>query len=160
VNLDVAVFDGVEVAQLAGIDDPKLISNWTDRGFCDPYQAATPRRRGRGKARVYSVRDALKLALMKDLSDRYQVPIPLGTRICAKAFETFHPARPGYLIIDRHSDAHLQVLWCGDSAELARQLTGSRAKALLVVNAASPFSEVLARVRVALRAKSQGNSHG
>src|SRR5512133_3832924 len=48
-DLDRPQFDGVQVAGITGVHDPKMIANWTDRGFADPYHEASFRKLGRGQ---------------------------------------------------------------------------------------------------------------
>jgi hypothetical protein len=62
-DLDRAFLSATQIAELAQTDIMN-VHTWTTRGFADPYHAKPRVRRGRGKPRSYSRRDALRFFLM------------------------------------------------------------------------------------------------
>jgi hypothetical protein len=132
------------VARITGLD-LKMIANWTDRGFADPYQGQWDWRRGRGRARRYTLRDILRFVLMRDLTERYAIPVPLGRRICGAVFsEAFSPEHLGYLVVERVRAEHIVTHWFGDETALAAHLRQDPRKSCLIVNTGATFASATA----------------
>lgn len=108
-KLDEALFTATEVARLAQTDIVN-VHTWTTRGFADPYHAKPRVRRGRGKPRSYSVRDALRFFLMARLHEQYRTPLPRGLEICQAVFgeESFNPDAAVYLVVEDARSLDLQ----------------------------------------------------
>ena len=157
-DLDAISFDAGDVARMTGLD-VKTVANWTDRGLADPYQGPAEWRRGRGYARRYSLRDTVRFALMHDLSDRYQIPLPLGRRICGAIFsEAFSQAAPGYLIVQGATANDVGTTWCKDEVALAKTLATYPMKSALVVNAKATLFEVMCAAEKARAARRENES--
>ncbi len=148
-NWDQPEFAASEVAQI--IDEPvKLVANWTDRGLVDPYQS-WERKRGRGRARQYSLRDILTFAAMKDLSDRYEVPVPRGRRICASALVDADPLRTGYVVVEKVRVARrVKTVFCAAAEDLVRHLEAPAMKSALILNMAALAATVESRAKQAI----------
>ncbi len=103
-DLDQPRYDVAEVAFLAGIS-VKFASNLTDRGLTDPYRCPEVGRRGRGKARRYCFRDALRFALVAELTERFRLPIAYCRTLCRVAFsDSFSPQNRGFYFVNRLHD--------------------------------------------------------
>jgi hypothetical protein len=153
-NLDDPTFDAAEVARIAGIQDVKTVANWTDRGLVDPYHGSWEWKRGRGRARQYSLRDILTFVLMRDLSDRYEIPIPLGRRICGVVFtEPFTPAKVGYIVVGGVRADRVRIDFFRTPRELARHLGSVPTKSRLVLDTAITFSAAQAEAQKVLSAR-------
>ncbi len=147
-NWDQPEFAASEVAQI--IDEPvKLVANWTDRGLVDPYQS-WERKRGRGRARHYSLRDILTFAAMKDLSDRYEIPVPLGQRICASALVDANPLRTGYVVVEKVRAERVKRVFCRTAEDLVRHLETPPMKSALILNMAALAATVESRAKQAI----------
>jgi hypothetical protein len=145
VDLDKLQFDAAEIAQLAAIKDTKTVANWTDRGVADPYKGPWEWKRGRGVARRYSLRDALRFALLRELVDRLQIPIPLGRRLCLVTFsEGFSPDRSGYTVVD-NLKADFAAISSVTEEQLLSRLTTAGPVPCLVFRPAEIYAEVLSR---------------
>jgi hypothetical protein len=140
-----AVFDAGEVAAIAGIDYLKMIANWTDRGLVDPYHPPQASKPGRGRARQYAFRDVLTFALMKDLAERYEIPIPLGRRICAVVVEDLAPARVGYVVVVNVRENRVSIRFFKNSEELARHMASDLMESRLVIDTAALLNQVRSR---------------
>jgi|SRR5437870_598836 len=93
-DLDEPLLGAAQVAELANTDIIN-IHTWTTRGFTDPYHTSPRVRRGGGRARSYSLRDALRFFLMARLHSQYRTPLPQGVQICQSVFgeENFNPQK-------------------------------------------------------------------
>ena len=100
-DLDEPLLGAAQVAELANTDIIN-IHTWTTRGFTDPYHTSPRVRRGGGRARSYSLRDALRFFLMARLHSQYRTPLPQGVQICQSVFgeENFNPQKAGYLVVE------------------------------------------------------------
>ncbi len=149
-------FAASEVAQI--IDEPaKLVANWTDRGLVDPYQS-WERKRGRGRARQYSLRDILIFAAMKDLSDRYEIPVPLGRRICASAYIDATPLGTGYIVVEEVRVERVKTVFYATAKELARHLDATLIKSALILNMAALAAAVASRAKQAMAERNSARS--
>ena len=103
-DLDQPRYDVGEVALLAGIS-VKFAANLTDRGLTDPYRCPEIGQRGRGKARRYCLRDALRFALAAELTERFRLPIAYCQTLWRVAFsQSFSPDHRGFYFVNRLSD--------------------------------------------------------
>src|SRR5260370_20913723 len=100
-DLDEPLLGAAHVAELANTDII-TIQTWTTRGFTDPYHPSPRVRRGGGRVRSYSLRDALRFFLMARLHSQYRTPLPQGLQICQSVFgeENFNPQKAGYLVVE------------------------------------------------------------
>src|SRR5205823_4426799 len=120
--LDKGILGASQIAAIAETDILN-VHTWTTRGFADPY--AKPRiRRGRGRARSYSVRDALRFFLMARLHEQYRTPLPRGFEICELVFaaENFDCGKAAYLVLEQSSSGAIDVQWCPDLNAVAQRL--------------------------------------
>ncbi len=103
-DLDQPRYDVGEVALLAEVP-VKFAANLTDRGLTDPYRSPEFGRRGRGRARRYCLRDALRFALVAELTNRFRLPISHCRTLCRVAFSSsFSPQNRGFYFVNRLSD--------------------------------------------------------
>ena len=124
-DLDKALLGAAQVAALANTEILN-IHTWTTRGFTDPYHTKARVRRGGGRPRSYSVRDALRFHLMARLHSQYRTPLPQGLRICQSVFaeENFNPQRAGYLVVQEGPSGNGEVRWYEDLKTLGQHLAG------------------------------------
>jgi hypothetical protein len=132
-NLDKPLLGAAHVAQLARTDIVN-IHTWTTRGFTDPYHTNPRVRRGGGRARSYSIRDALRFFLMARLHSQYRTPLPQGLQICQSVFgeENFNPQNAGYLVVEEGPSGSRRVRWYKDLQTLGQHLAGEPVS--LVIN--------------------------
>jgi len=112
-----------EVAALAHTDILN-VHTWTTRGFADPYHSKPRARRGGGRARSYSVRDALRFFLMARLHKQFRTPLPQGQQICQSVFgeENFDRAKAAYLLVEEGASGTGEIGWFKDPDSLMRHL--------------------------------------
>jgi hypothetical protein len=142
-NLDEPLLGAAQVAELAQIDIVN-IHTWTTRGFTDPYHTSRRVRRGGGRVRSYSIRDALRFFLMARLHRQYRTPLPQGLQICQSVFgeENFDPQKAGYLVVEECPGIG-GVRWHENLKTLAQHLAG--APVSLVINVRQILEQVGAR---------------
>jgi hypothetical protein len=134
-DLDKPVLGAAQVAELANTDIVN-IHTWTTRGFTDPYHSGRRVRRGGGKARSYSIRDALRFFLMARLHKQYRTPLPQGSKICQSVFgeENLDEDRAGYLVIEERPSGSGRVRWFGSIRDLSPYLSGEPVSLVINVN--------------------------
>jgi hypothetical protein len=159
VKLDAPLFSLNDVGSLIGVSDIKLLSNWTERGLCDPHAYPGIARRGRGRQRSYSARDVFRFALMKDLAARYAVPVPLGIRICDSVLGNVDPARSAIFVVERVEINRVTTHCYLDASRLANRLSETSACSVLLINTA-PLTHILEKIESLLHAKSGEKSNG
>ena len=122
-NLDEPLLGAAQVAELANTDIVN-IHTWTTRGFTDPYHTSPRDRRGGGRARSYSIRDALRFFLMARLHSQYRTPLPQGSQICQSVFgeENFNPKKAGYLVLEEGATNTGGVRWFENLKTLQQHL--------------------------------------
>src|ERR1700689_4133701 len=132
-NLDKPLLQAAQVAELAQTDIMN-IHTWTTRGFTDPYHTGPRVRRGGGRPRSYSIRDALRFFLMARLHNQYRTPLPQGLQICQSIFgkENFNPEKAGYLVVEEGPSGSGSVQWYENLKDLGQHLSG--APVSLVIN--------------------------
>ncbi len=157
-----SAYSAEEVAAIAGIHDLKMIANWTDRGLVDPYHPLQGLKRGRGRARQYRFRDVLTFALMKTLSERYEIPIPLGRRICAMVVEDLTPAHVGYVVVANVRANRILIHFFKTLQDLTRHMATDPMEARLIIDTAALLDKVTARATqlITNRASSSATSRG
>lgn len=109
-RFDSAQFEAADVAAITGLD-VRTVANWTYRGLCDPYRAPQNRKRGRGRPRIYTIRDLFSFVCMRDLG-RYGIGVPIGKEICRKAFFD-SPEGHGISVITKTSRGDWNVRFLG-----------------------------------------------
>jgi hypothetical protein len=131
-NLDEPLLGAAQVAELARTDIVN-IHTWTTRGFTDPYHTSRRVRRGGGRVRSYSIRDALRFFLMARLHSQYRTPLPQGMHICQSVFgeENFNPQKAGYLVVEEGPGTG-RVRWYENLKTLEQHLAGEPVS--LVIN--------------------------
>ncbi len=113
-NIDVPRYQVSDVAEAAGVA-PSVVATWASRGLVDPYGTG----RGRGRARLFTVRDVLWFALMRQLAD-LDIPLPSGRKVCQRVFgETFNMSQPGYVLVDQATSVLPGMTKVGRSAQQA-----------------------------------------
>jgi DNA-binding transcriptional MerR regulator len=121
-SLDEPQFNAAQVAKLAETDVIS-IHTWTTRGLTDPHRAESDVRRGRGRQRLYSLRDALRFYLMARLHKQYGTPLPVGKKICETVFgATFNEKNAAFLILEKTTIQVRNTLWCKDAHAVGRAL--------------------------------------
>jgi hypothetical protein len=122
-NLDEPILGAAQVAELAQTEILN-IHTWTTRGFADPYHAKPRVRRGGGRVRSYSIRDALRFFLMARLHKQYRTPLPQGLAICHAVFgeENFNPEAAGYLVIEEGQFGIGEMRWYQGLGDLKQHL--------------------------------------
>jgi hypothetical protein len=150
-NLDEPLLGAAEVAELARTDIVN-IHTWTTRGFTDPYHASRRVRRGGGRARSYSIRDALRFFLMARLHSQYRTPLPQGSQICQSVFgeENFNPQKAGYLVLEEGPGTG-GTHWYENLKSLAPHLAGEPVS--LVINVRHILEQIESGVRKSLAAE-------
>jgi len=139
-KLDKPLLTAIQVAELAHTEVVN-IHTWTTRGFTDPYHTGRVRRGG-GRARSYSIRDALRFFLMARLHSQYRTPLPQGLQICQQVFaeENFNPQKAGYLVVEE-GESHIgAVRWFKDLKTLGDHLAD--APVSLVINVKDILQQV------------------
>jgi hypothetical protein len=131
-NLDEPLLGAAHVAELAQTNIVN-IHTWTTRGFADPYHTSRRVRRGGGRVRSYSIRDALRFVLMARLHSQYRTPLPQGLQICQSVFgeENFNPQKAGYLVVEEGPGSG-GVRWYENLKTLEQHLAGESVS--LVIN--------------------------
>ena len=132
-NLDKPLLLAAQVADLAQTDIVN-VHTWTTRGFTDPYHTGPRVRRGGGRPRSYSIRDALRFFLMARLHNQYRTPLPQGSQICQSLFgkENFNPEKAGYLVVEEGPSGRGGARWFENLPALGKHLSG--APVSLVIN--------------------------
>lgn len=132
-NLDKPLLGAAQIAELAQTDIVN-IHTWTTRGFADPYHTPPRVRRGGGRARSYSIRDALRFFLMARLHSQYRTPLPQGLQICQSVFgeENFNPQKAGYLVVEEGPSGTGGMRWYENLKTLGEHLAGEPVS--LVIN--------------------------
>jgi len=122
-DLDEPLLGAAQVAELANTDIIN-IHTWTTRGFTDPYHTSPRVRRGGGRARSYSLRDALRFFLMARLHIQYRTPLPQGVQICQSVFgeENFNPQKAGYLVVEEGPSGVGGIRWYENLKALGQHL--------------------------------------
>jgi hypothetical protein len=145
-NLDKPTLDAAQVAELAQTDIVN-IHTWTTRGFADPYHAKPRVRRGGGRERSYSVRDALRFFLMARLHKQYRTPLPQGRRIGDLVFgeENFNPKKAGYLVIEEDPFGIGEMRWYADSNAVRGRLEDEPVS--MVINVRYILEKIESRAR-------------
>ena len=146
-DLDKPLLGAAQIAQLANTDIVN-IHTWTTRGFTDPYHSNRRVRRGGGRARSYSIRDALRFVLMARLHSQYRTPLPQGMQICESVFgeENFNPVHAGYLVVEEdQSGKEGRVVWFENLKTLGQHLAGESVS--LVINVVQILEQVQSGVR-------------
>jgi hypothetical protein len=145
-ELDKPLLRAAQVAELANTDIVN-VHTWTSRGFTDPYHSDQRDRRGGGRARSYSIRDALRFFLMARLHNQYRTPLPQGLKICQSVFgeENFDPERAGYLVVEEGPSGVRRVRWYENLKTLGTHLAGEPVN--LVINVRHIVQQVEARAR-------------
>ena len=139
-ELDKPQFDAAQIAGLAQIKTLQ-VHTWTTRGLANPYGSDI--RRGRGEARFYTLRDALKFYIMGRLHEQYRMPLPQGLKICRHVFNDFNQARTDHYLVLKISTRQTVVTeYYGD----AKSLTAALASKPLgtVINIARIWGDVSA----------------
>jgi len=131
-NLDEPLLGAAQIAELAQTDIVN-IHTWTTRGFTDPYHTSPRIRRGGGRARSYSMRDAFRFFLMALLHSQYRTPLPLGLQICQSVFgeENFNSQKAGYLVVEEGAPVG-GMRWYENLKTLGQHLAGEPVS--LVIN--------------------------
>jgi hypothetical protein len=144
-NLDEPLLGAAHVAELAETDIMN-IHTWTTRGFADPYHTNRRVRRGGGRVRSYSIRDALRFFLMARLHRQYRTPLPQGLQICQSVFgeENFNPQNAGYLVVEEGPGIGA-VRWYENLKTLEHHLAGEPVS--LVINVRQILEHVESRAR-------------
>jgi hypothetical protein len=138
-TLDRKNLQAAHVAEVAGTD-VTTVQTWTSRGMTTQYGLAVRLKRGRGHARMYSLRDALKFALMVRLHQNYRMPLPQGRKICGVVFgDSFEPESARYSIVTA-TPMNAQAKWYPDELAVAKALSTSRVAT--VINVGLIFREV------------------
>ena len=123
-------------AQIAAIAETDIVNihTWTTRGFTDPYHTKRRVQRGGGRARSYTIRDALRFFLMARLHSQYRTPLPQGMQICQSVFgeENFNPENAGFLVLEEGESGIRRVRWFVDLEALGPQLASGPVN--LVIN--------------------------
>jgi hypothetical protein len=132
-ELDEPMLGAAQIAALAKTDIVN-IHTWTTRGFTDPYHTKRRVRRGGGRARSYSIRDALRFFLMARLHSQYRTPLPQGMQICQSVFgeENFNPEKAGFLVLEEGASGIGKIRWFKDFEALGKQLASEPVN--LVIN--------------------------
>jgi hypothetical protein len=121
-DLDTPQFTAARVADLASID-LVAVHTWTSRGLVDPYRAPEEVKRGRGQARTYSLRDALRFYLAGRLHEQYRTPLPQAVRICEAVFGSlFNPQRAAFVLLEESTASTQGSRWCADVQQVAERL--------------------------------------
>ena len=144
-NLDEPLLGAAQIAELAQTDIVN-IHTWTTRGFTDPYHTSPRIRRGGGRTRSYSMRDALRFFLMARLHSQYRTPLPLGLQICQSVFgeENFNPQKAGYLVVEEGASVG-GMRWYENLKTLGQHLAGEPVS--LVINVRHILEHVESGVR-------------
>jgi len=144
-NFDEPLLGAAQVAELAQTDIVN-IHTWTTRGFADPYHTSRRVRRGGGRVRSYSIRDALRFFLMARLHSQYRTPLPQGSQICQDVFgeENFNPQKAGYLVLEEGPGIG-GVRWFENLKTLGQHLEGEAVS--LVINVRHILHDVESRAR-------------
>jgi len=122
VSIDKPQFNAAQIAELSAID-LVAVHTWTSRGLVDPYKSAEDLKRGRGRARLYSLRDALAFYLMGRLHKQYRLPLPQGRKICRSIFGSgYSPAKTKFVVLSVSTSLLVATAWCSTEAELAELL--------------------------------------
>ena len=146
-DLDRAFLSAAQIAELAQTDITS-VHTWTTRGFADPYHAKPRVRRGRGKPRSYSRRDALRFFLMAQLHKQYGTPLPRGLLICQAVFgeENFDEDKAAYLVVDESAAAGSSDLgWHADLDSVCHHL--ATAPVTTVINVKHILGQISAKSR-------------
>jgi hypothetical protein len=124
-NLDEPLLGAAQVAELAQTEILN-IHTWTTRGFADPYHCKPRVRRGGGRARSYSIRDALRFFLMARLHKQFRTPLPQGLQICQSVFgeENFNREAAAFLIIEEGQSGIGETRRYKDLKDLTGHLAG------------------------------------
>ncbi len=149
-DLDTRRFSLGQVAKICDVD-AKLAANWSDHGLADPY-GAEPKKRGRGLARTYTLRDVFRFGLMAEFAN-LSIPYHSGRRIINGILGAFNPENPGVWIV--RSDVHTSPeapssalsRWCKDTEEARRLIDTFRIKTALVVNVALVLDDILETIK-------------
>jgi hypothetical protein len=122
-DLDKPILGASQIAELADTDILN-VHTWTTRGFTDPYHNSPKVRRAGGRARTYSIRDALRFYLMARLHKQYRTPMPQGLQISQAVFgeENFNPQTAGYLVVEEGQSGFGGVRWFKNLQTLGRHL--------------------------------------
>jgi hypothetical protein len=144
-DLDEPLLGAAQIAELVDTDIVN-IHTWTTRGFTDPYHTKRRVRRGGGRARSYSTRDALRFFLMARLHRQYRTPLPQGMQICQSVFgeENFNRQNAGYLVLEEGPSGG-GVRWYKDRKTLDQHLADEPVS--LVINVKQISQLVESRVR-------------
>jgi hypothetical protein len=145
-NLDDAFLSATHIADLAQTDIVS-VHTWTTRGFADPYHAKPRVRRGGGRVRSYSMRDALRFFLMARLHKQYRLPLPQGLEICQSVFgeENFNPDKAAFLVLEQGTSRANDATWCADLNSVAARLAAEPLAA--VINVKCILDIIVARTR-------------
>jgi len=145
-DLDKPLLGAAQVAELADTDIVN-IHTWTTRGFTDPYHTGRRVRRGGGRPRSYSIRDALRFVLMARLHSQYRAPLPQGIQICQSVFgeENFNSQKAGFLVVEEGPSGTGRVRWYEDVKTLAEHLATEPLS--LVINVEHILQHVQAGIR-------------
>jgi hypothetical protein len=141
IDLDKPCLGAADVAEIAQTDILN-IHTWTTRGFADVYHDKPSVRRAGGRARSYSIRDALRFFLMARLHKQYRTPLPQGMQICQSVFakENFDPERAAYLVLEEGVSGIGQVAWFGNLRDLEQHLADEPVS--LVINVKRILNQV------------------
>ena len=71
---------------------------------------------------------------MKDLSDRYEIPIPLGRRICGVVVSDTTPDHVGYLVVEHVRAERVRIDFFKTARDLTRYLSSVPTKSRLILN--------------------------
>lgn len=134
-KLDEPLLGAAQIAELADTDIIN-IHTWTTRGFTDPYHTKPRARRGGGRPRSYSIRDALRFFLMARLHRQFRTPLPQGLQICQSVFseENFDPEKPGYLVVEEGASGSGGVRWFENLKNLGQHLADESVSLVINVN--------------------------
>jgi len=145
-DLDKPLLGAAQIAELADTDIMN-IHTWTTRGFTDPYHTSPKVRRGGGRARSYSLRDALRFFLMARLHKQYRTPLPQGLQICQGVFgeENFNPDTAGYLVVEEGPSGLGGVRWFKNLQSLGSHLASEPVN--LVINVKQILEQVTTGAR-------------
>jgi hypothetical protein len=153
--LDEKILSAAQVAQVAETDIT-TVQTWTTRGLTEPYGLPGRLKRGRGRARMYSLRDALKFSLMVRLHKSYRTPLPHGIAICRAVFsDSFVPENARYSIVTATPES-ARATWFPNAESVAKHLKNSRMAT--VVNVALVFGDTSAAVSKILRGEKKSSS--
>ena len=145
-DLDRPQFSAAQIAELAHVEIV-TVHTWTTRGLANPY-GDRDIKRGRGQARLYSLRDALRFYLMARFHQQFRLPLPAGIRICQSVFsDSFSTAKAAFLFLDTARPGLVAPTWCKDihavEQRLAVKLVGTVLDVKEIVANVTKHAEIL-----------------